>query len=79
MSAILLANGGWVEGELGDARVAAAEDRTTRRKPIQLKLGEVWRILGTTEDAEGITAATVEGVWNALLAAGRDFAIVVRA
>jgi phenylalanyl-tRNA synthetase beta chain len=66
VSAILLANGGWVEGELVDARVAAAEDRTTRRKPIQLKLGEVWRILGTTEDAEGITAATVEGVLTAL-------------
>jgi phenylalanyl-tRNA synthetase beta chain len=66
VSAILLANGGWVEGELVDARVAAAEDRTTRRKPIQLKLGEGWRILGTTEDAEGITAATVEGVLTAL-------------
>jgi len=66
VSAILLANGGWVEGELVDARVAAAEDRTTRRKPIQLKLSEVWRILGATEDEEGITAATVEGVLTAL-------------
>ncbi len=66
VSAILLANGGWAEGELVDARVAAAEERTARRKPIQLKLSEVWRILGATEDEEGITAATVEGVLKAL-------------
>jgi phenylalanyl-tRNA synthetase beta chain len=74
VSAILLANGGWIEGELVDARVAAAEDRTARRRPVQLKLSEVWRILGATEDEggseaadrEGITAATVEGVLTAL-------------
>jgi phenylalanyl-tRNA synthetase beta chain len=66
VSAILLANGGWAEGELVDARVAAAEERTARRKPVQLKLSEVWRILGATEDEEGITAATVEGVLTAL-------------
>jgi phenylalanyl-tRNA synthetase beta chain len=66
VSAILLANGGWVEGELADARVAAAEERTARRKPMQLKLSEVWRILGATEDEVGITAATVEAVLTAL-------------
>ena len=36
VSAILLANGGWIEGELVDVRVAAAEERTARRKPIAL-------------------------------------------
>jgi phenylalanyl-tRNA synthetase beta chain len=66
VSAILLANGGWIEGDLVDVRVEAAEERTARRKPIQLKLSEVWRILGATEDREGITAATVEGVLTAL-------------
>ena len=66
VSAILLANGGWIEGELVDARIAAAEDRTARRKPVQLKLSEVWRILGATENEEGITAATVEAVLTAL-------------
>jgi phenylalanyl-tRNA synthetase beta chain len=75
VSAILLANGGWAEGELVDARVAAAEERTARRKPVQLKLSEVWRILGATEDEEGITAATVEGVLTAL---GCELASVVR-
>jgi phenylalanyl-tRNA synthetase beta chain len=66
VSAILLANGGWLDGELVDVRVAAAEERTARRKPIALQLSEVQRILGATEDEEGITAATVEGVLTAL-------------
>ena len=66
VSAILLANGGWIEGELVDVRVAAQEERTARRRPIQIALSEVWRILGATEDEEGITAATVESVLTAL-------------
>jgi phenylalanyl-tRNA synthetase beta chain len=66
VSAILLANGGWVEGELVDARVAAAEARTAHRKPVSLALSEVQRILGTTVEEEGITAATVENVLTAL-------------
>ena len=66
VSAILLANGGWIEGELVDVRVAAIEERTARRKPVALKLSEVHRILGKTEDEVGITAATVEGVLAAL-------------
>ncbi len=66
VSAILLANGGWAEGELVDVRIPEVQARTSRRKPISLKLSEVWRILGVTEDEEGITAATVEGVLTAL-------------
>jgi len=66
VSAILLANGGWVEGELVDVRVASLEERTARREPVTLALGEVHRILGATADGEGITAATVEGVLKAL-------------
>src|SRR5208337_3308983 len=66
VSAILLANGGWIEGELADVRMAAAEERTARRKPVSLALSEVQRILGATVDEEGITAATVEGVLTAL-------------
>jgi phenylalanyl-tRNA synthetase beta chain len=66
VSAILLANGGWIEGELVDVRVAAIEERTARRKPIALKLSEVHRILGKTDDEEGITSTTVEGVLTAL-------------
>jgi phenylalanyl-tRNA synthetase beta chain len=66
VSRILLANGGWLEGELVDVRVPAMEARTARRKPVELALSEVGRILGATVDAEGITAATVEGVLKAL-------------
>jgi phenylalanyl-tRNA synthetase beta chain len=67
VSSILLANGGWIEGGLVDARVAAIEERTARRKPVALALSEVRRILGATADTEGISAATVEG---ALLSLG---------
>ena len=66
VSAILLANGGWIEGDLVDAQVTAIAERTAARKPISLALSEVQRILGKTIDAEGITAATVEEVLKAL-------------
>ena len=66
VSSILLANGGSIEGELVDVRVAAIEAKTAQRKPIELALSEVWRILGKTVDESGIDAATVEGVLAAL-------------
>ena len=66
VSSILLANGGWLEGELVDVRVPAAEARTVHRPAIPLALGEVHRILGRTIDPEGITALTVETVLTAL-------------
>ncbi len=66
VSRILLAAGGSIEGDLVDVRVPALEARTAARKPIALALSEVQRILGTTTDADGITAATVEGVLAAL-------------
>ena len=66
VSSILLANGGSIEGELVDVRVAAIEAKTANRNPIALALSEVRRILGTTVDKEGISAATVEGLLDAL-------------
>ena len=66
VSRILLAAGGSIEGDLVDVRVPALEARTAARKPIALALSEVQRILGTTTDADGITAATVENVLAAL-------------
>ena len=66
VSRILLASGGHLEGELVDVRIPAIEQRTARRKPIALALNEVHRILGTTVEAEGITAKTVEEVLTAL-------------
>jgi phenylalanyl-tRNA synthetase beta chain len=64
--AILLANGGTIEGELVDKRVPTIEGRTAYRNPITLQVSEVKRILGKTIDTEGITAASVEGVLHAL-------------
>ncbi len=66
VSRILLANGGWIEGDLVDVRVAALDAQTAGREPIALALSEVKRILGTTVDTEGITATTVENVLQAL-------------
>ncbi|MDE3186130.1 MAG: phenylalanine--tRNA ligase subunit beta [Acidobacteriota bacterium] len=66
VSRILLANGGSIEGDLVDVRVPALEARTVQRAPVALALSEVHRILGTTVDKEGITAATVENVLTAL-------------
>ena len=66
LAEILLANGGRIEGELVDVRVASIETRTANRKPVALALSEVHRILGATVDAAGITAATVEGMLTAL-------------
>src|SRR5579862_1703337 len=66
VTSILLANGGSIEGDLVDVRVPAIEARTAHRQPVTLALGEVHRILGKTEDKQGITAATVETVLTGL-------------
>lgn len=66
VSSILLASGGSIEGALVDVRVPALEQRTAARKPIALALSEAHRLLGTTIDEEGISAAAVETVLTAL-------------
>ena len=66
VSAILLASGGWIEGDLVDVRVDAIEARTASRKPVTLHLREVHRLLGATVDKEGIAAENVEAVLNGL-------------
>ncbi len=66
VTSILLASGGYIEGEFVDVRVPAIEARTANRKPVALALSEVQRILGTTLDKEGITAENVENVLAAL-------------
>ncbi|HEX4285035.1 MAG TPA: phenylalanine--tRNA ligase subunit beta [Terracidiphilus sp.] len=83
---ILLANGGTIDGDLVDVRVPAIAARTAQRKPVSLALSEVQRMLGSTIDKQGITAAMVEqiltglgcmltpanaGVWNATLPSWR--------
>ena len=63
---ILLANTGHIEGELVDIRVAAWEARTANRQPITLAFSEVRRILGKTEDKQGINAPFVEATLTGL-------------
>ncbi|WP_420238630.1 phenylalanine--tRNA ligase subunit beta [Telmatobacter bradus] len=66
VSSILLASGGWIEGDVVDAQVPAMAAKTAGRKPVELRLSEVKRILGKTIDEEGLTAAIVETVLSAL-------------
>ncbi|MDR3724222.1 MAG: phenylalanine--tRNA ligase subunit beta [Terracidiphilus sp.] len=66
VSAILLAAGGWIDGDVVDVRVPELEAKTAGRKPVELRLSEVKRILGTTVDEEGITPESVETVLGAL-------------
>jgi phenylalanyl-tRNA synthetase beta chain len=66
VSRILLANGGSIEGNLVDVRVPAWEARTANRQPITLALSEVHRILGKTEDKDGISATLVESTLTGL-------------
>jgi phenylalanyl-tRNA synthetase beta chain len=62
VSRILLESGGSQVGEFVDAVILEAEARTTKRSSIHFSVSEARRILGATEDPEGITAATAETI-----------------
>ncbi|MBV8437221.1 MAG: phenylalanine--tRNA ligase subunit beta [Silvibacterium sp.] len=66
VSRILLEAGGHQAGPLTDVLISEAEARTAKRPAIAFSLGEVKRILGPTEDPEGITAATAETILTGL-------------
>jgi phenylalanyl-tRNA synthetase beta chain len=66
VSRIILEAAGHPEGELVDVVVEEALARTARRASVSFSLGEVQRHLGPTEDAEGITATTAEGILTGL-------------
>jgi phenylalanyl-tRNA synthetase beta chain len=66
VSRIILEAGGHLEGELVDVVVPEAVARTAKRAAIQFSLSEVRRMLGSTEDAEGITAAMADGILTGL-------------
>ena len=66
VTAILLANGGYIEGDLVDVRVPQLEARTIARKPVTLALSEVHRILGATAGGEAIDSPTVATTLTAL-------------
>ncbi|HEX4310546.1 MAG TPA: phenylalanine--tRNA ligase subunit beta [Acidobacteriaceae bacterium] len=66
VSRIILEAGGSIEGELVDVVVPEAVARTAKRSSVSFSLGEVRRILGPTEEAEGIRASTAEGILGGL-------------
>lgn len=63
---LILAAGGTAVGELVDVIVPEAKTRTALRPAIYFSLRETYRILGPTEEPEGITAALVQGVLTGL-------------
>ena len=66
VSQIVLEAGGEIEGDLVDIIIPEAQARTANRAAISLQVGEVQRILGTTESPEGITPEITESVLIAL-------------
>ncbi len=66
VSRILLEAGGSQVGDLTDVVIPEAEARSAKRPAIAFSLGEVRRILGATEDKEGLTATTAETILTGL-------------
>ena len=66
VSRIILESGGFIEGELVDVVIPEIEARTASRSTISFALSEAHRILGPTEEAEGITASTAESILSGL-------------
>ncbi|HET8638388.1 MAG TPA: phenylalanine--tRNA ligase subunit beta [Acidobacteriaceae bacterium] len=62
VSQLLLESGGQQVGEFVDVVIPEAEQRTAKRASISFAVTEARRILGATEDPEGITAATTETI-----------------
>lgn len=63
---IILEAAGYPEGELVDVAIPEAAARTAHRPPITFSLHEAHRILGPTEEPNGITAPLVESVLRGL-------------
>ncbi|HEX5235700.1 MAG TPA: phenylalanine--tRNA ligase subunit beta [Silvibacterium sp.] len=80
VSRILLESGCSQVGEFVDVVIPEAEARTAKRSSIAFSAREARRILGATEDTEGITSATAEtilaGLGCALNSAGHSNYIV---
>ncbi|HTV05586.1 MAG TPA: phenylalanine--tRNA ligase subunit beta [Acidobacteriaceae bacterium] len=62
VSRFLLESGGHIEGDFIDVVIPEVEARTATRSSISFAVSEVRRILGPTDDPEGITASTAEGI-----------------
>jgi phenylalanyl-tRNA synthetase beta chain len=66
VSRIILEADGHIEGDLVDVLIPEVEARTAKRPAVSFAVPEIARILGTTEDPAGITAADAEGILTGL-------------
>ncbi|HYK35622.1 phenylalanine--tRNA ligase subunit beta [Alloacidobacterium sp.] len=66
VSSIILEAGGEIEGDLVDVMIPEAEQRTARRPAITFAVSEAKRILGATEDSQGITPDMAETILTGL-------------
>jgi phenylalanyl-tRNA synthetase beta chain len=66
VSSIILEAGGEIEGDIVDVLIPEAEQRTAKRPAITFAVSEAKRILGATEDPEGITPAIAENILTGL-------------
>lgn len=66
VSQLILASGGHIEGGYTDVIIPEIEVRTAKRDSIIFAVSEARRILGATEDPEGITAAIAETTLTSL-------------
>jgi phenylalanyl-tRNA synthetase beta chain len=66
LSRVILESGGYQEGDLVDVVIPEVEARTAKRATIGFSASEIERILGATEDPEGISAAAAETILSGL-------------
>ena len=66
VSTLILEAGGFVDGEFIDIVVPQVEARTAKRAPIALQVTEVQRLLGSTEDGQGVSGEITQQVLTAL-------------
>ncbi len=66
VSSLILEAGGEIEGDLVDVIIPEAEQRTAKRPAITFAVSEARRILGATENTEGITPAIAENILTGL-------------
>src|SRR5579862_1421251 len=62
VSNVILEAGGEIDGDFVDVIIPEAEQRTAKRPAITFAVSEAKRILGATEDPEGITPAIAETI-----------------
>jgi phenylalanyl-tRNA synthetase beta chain len=66
VSRLILETGGHIEGDFTDIVISEIAERTAKRPSISFSVPETRRILGTTENSEGISAATSETILTGL-------------